>query len=291
MASTHIGRPAPIGPVLFAFDGSELATFAIEEAARQLVPGRAAVVLCVWQPVDVGFVPTSKQHFDADQAPEVRRAAETTAAYGASLADKAGFRAQSVAVEAAPTWKGIVETVVAHQASLIVVGSHRRSGLVGHLVGSVAAAVVAHSMRRCSSCTRHNPERAPPSQDLSDVPKGRTCSTRIFVSRESIRRNRVDFGQQLSPPPCVLPLPPPGWPSARYDPRSRQCHGTTCRPWVPALAYLLVGVWLTCVVAAPRPRVQQPRGLYVRCPDDPSGRRPVWSGGRAPGEPNSPRMS
>ena len=103
------------------------------------------MVLCVWQPVDVGFVPTSKQHFDADQAPEVRRAAEETAAYGASLAAKAGFRATSVAVEAAPTWKGIVETVAAHQASVIVVGSHRHSGLVGHLVGSVAAAVVAHS--------------------------------------------------------------------------------------------------------------------------------------------------
>ena len=145
MASTQTGAPAPTGPVLFAFDGSELAAFAIKEAARQLATGRDAVVLCVWQPVDVGFVPTSKRHFDADQAPQVRRAAEETAAYGASLAEKAGFRAQSVAVEAAPTWKGIVEAVVAHQASLTVVGSHRRSGLVGHLVGSVAAAVVAHS--------------------------------------------------------------------------------------------------------------------------------------------------
>ena len=145
MASTQTGAPAPTGPVLFAFDGSELAAFAIKEAARQLATGRAAIVLCVWQPVDVGFVPTSTGHFDADQAPEVRRAAEATAAYGASLAERAGFRAQSVAVEAAPTWKGIVEAVVAHQASLIVVGSHRRSGLVGHLVGSVAAAVVAHA--------------------------------------------------------------------------------------------------------------------------------------------------
>jgi nucleotide-binding universal stress UspA family protein len=145
MASTQTGAPAPTGPVLFAFDGSELAAFAIEEAARELATGRNAVVLCVWQPVDVGFVPISKQHFDADKAPEVRRAAEATAAYGASLADRAGFRARSVAVEAAPTWKGIIEAVVAHQASLIVIGSHRRSGLVGHLIGTVAAAVIAHS--------------------------------------------------------------------------------------------------------------------------------------------------
>jgi nucleotide-binding universal stress UspA family protein len=55
------------------------------------------------------------------------------------------LRAQSVTVEAAPTWKGIVETANERRASLIVVGTHRRSGLVGHLVGSVAAAVVAHS--------------------------------------------------------------------------------------------------------------------------------------------------
>jgi nucleotide-binding universal stress UspA family protein len=50
-----------------------------------------------------------------------------------------------VAVEAAPTWKGIVETAAERKASLIVLGSHRRSGLVGHLHGSLAAAVVTHS--------------------------------------------------------------------------------------------------------------------------------------------------
>jgi nucleotide-binding universal stress UspA family protein len=145
MGLTDSGDPAPIGPVLFAFDGSELAAFAIAEAGRHFATGRDAVVLCVWQPVDVGFVPFSKRHFDADKAPEVRQAAEETAAYGASLASEAGFRATSVAVEGAPTWKGIVETVAAHEASVLVVGSHRHSGLVGHLVGSVAAAVVAHS--------------------------------------------------------------------------------------------------------------------------------------------------
>jgi nucleotide-binding universal stress UspA family protein len=145
MASTSPGTSARTGPVLFAFDGSELATFAIEEAARLLAPGRDALILCVWQPVDVGFIPTSRRHFDADKAPEVRRAAEETAAYGASLAAEAGFRATSVAVEGAPTWKGIVETVSAREASVVVVGSHRHSGLAGHLVGSVGAAVLAHS--------------------------------------------------------------------------------------------------------------------------------------------------
>jgi nucleotide-binding universal stress UspA family protein len=50
-----------------------------------------------------------------------------------------------MAVEAAPTWKGIIKTAEEFRASLIVLGSHRRTGFMGHLIGSVAAAVVAHS--------------------------------------------------------------------------------------------------------------------------------------------------
>ena len=138
-------QPASVGPVVFAYDGSDLAACAIEHAASQLPQGRCALVVCVWQPAHVGFTPVDKRHFDADQAAEVRQAAESTAAYGASLANKAGFVADSMAVEAAPTWKGIVAAAEESDASLIVLGPHRRSGLVGHLQGSVAAAVMAHS--------------------------------------------------------------------------------------------------------------------------------------------------
>ena len=130
------------GPILFGYDGSELAQLAIEEAGRQLAPGRDAVVLCVWQPADVGFLPIDGRHFDAQNAAEVQEAAAATAAHGASLAEQAGFKSQSLAMEAAPTWKGIVETAEERKASVIVLGSHRRSGLMGHLLGSVAAAVV-----------------------------------------------------------------------------------------------------------------------------------------------------
>jgi MFS family permease/nucleotide-binding universal stress UspA family protein len=148
-APVQRGAPMSAGPVVFAYDGSELAAFAIERAATQLAPGRDALVVCVWQPVDVGFTPTDNGHlaghFDADQATEVRRAAERTAAHGAALAVAAGFRAWSKAVEAAPTWRGIVATADEHDASLIVLGPHRRNGLLGHLQGSVAAAVVAHT--------------------------------------------------------------------------------------------------------------------------------------------------
>jgi nucleotide-binding universal stress UspA family protein len=133
------------GPVLFAYDGSELAQLAIEEAGRQLAQGRGALVLCVWQPADVGFVPVGEQHFDAQNAAQVEQAAGETAAQGASLAEQAGFRAQSLAVTSAPTWKGIVDVADEHEAGLIVLGSHRRTGIVGHLLGSVTSAVVTHS--------------------------------------------------------------------------------------------------------------------------------------------------
>jgi nucleotide-binding universal stress UspA family protein len=141
----HWDDPDAVGPVVFAYDGSDLAARAIRQAADELGPGRCALVVCVWQTANVGFTPTDQQHFDADQAPQVRRAAERTAAHGASLAEEVGFRAQSVAVEAAPTWKGIVSAANDHDASLIVLGPHRRDGLLGRLQGGVANAVIAHS--------------------------------------------------------------------------------------------------------------------------------------------------
>jgi len=143
--ASHQAPTPPAGPVIFAYDGSELAKLAIEQAGCELAPARDALVVCVWQPADVGFVPVGERSFNAAEATEVRAAAEETAAHGASLAESAGFRARSIAVKAAPTWKGIVQAAEEHQASLIVLGSHRRTGLVGHLLGSVTSAVMAHS--------------------------------------------------------------------------------------------------------------------------------------------------
>jgi nucleotide-binding universal stress UspA family protein len=135
-------------PVLFAYDGSELAKHAIEEARRLLDPrSRPALVLTVWRPFDVGFVPVTQLPFDAEQIAEVRHAAEQTAAAGAELARAAGFEADSLAVEGAPAWKVIAATAEAQDACLIVFGSHGRTGIAGALVGSVAGSVTAHSHR------------------------------------------------------------------------------------------------------------------------------------------------
>jgi nucleotide-binding universal stress UspA family protein len=135
------------GPVVFAYDGSDLAKLAIDEAGRQLGSGRDALVLTVWHPFDVGFLPAGGVQFDTAQITDVKDAAEQTAADGASLAQAAGFNARSAATEAEPTWKGIVEVADEHDSSLIVLGSHGRTGLAAALIGSVAEAVAAHSRR------------------------------------------------------------------------------------------------------------------------------------------------
>jgi nucleotide-binding universal stress UspA family protein len=135
------------GPVVFAYDGSDLAREGIEEAGRLLDAGGDALVVTVWQPFDVGFLPAGGIQFDAAEIADVRAAAAQTAAAGAALAEAAGFRAQSAEVERSPTWKGIAELADEHDARLIVLGSHGRSGLSGVLVGSVTSAVAAHSRR------------------------------------------------------------------------------------------------------------------------------------------------
>ena len=135
------------GLVLFAYDGSELAGHAITEAGRQLGAGRDALVLTVWEPFNVGFMPVGGMTFDAAGLDEVRAAAEKTASHGASLAEAAGFRAEAVTAEGAPTWQSIVDAADVRGASLIVLGSHGRSGVTSLMMGSVASAVAAHAQR------------------------------------------------------------------------------------------------------------------------------------------------
>jgi len=137
----------PVGPVLFGYDGSRLAMAAIAEAGRQLPAGRDALVLTVWRTFNVGFIPEPGAQFDAACAGDVGQAAEQTAAHGAALAQAAGFRAQPLAVQGTPAGKAVIDTADDHDASLIVLGSHRRAGLGGRLAGSVAADVASRSQR------------------------------------------------------------------------------------------------------------------------------------------------
>ena len=145
-----------LGPALFAYDGPDLARLAFEEAGRQLRPGRDAVVLTVWRPFGVGFIPPPDVKFNAAASNEVMKAAEETAAQGASMARAAGFHAQSLALKEPTAWKGITRVADDFDASLIVLGSHGKSGFTGVFLGSVAGAVAAHSGRTVLIVHRRN---------------------------------------------------------------------------------------------------------------------------------------
>ena len=99
-------RRAGSGPVVFAYDGCELAKHAIEEAGRLLEAGGEALVVTVWQPFDVGFLPAAGLQFDAAQIAEVRRAAAQTAAEGAALRRPQGSARKSAEIEQVPDLEG-----------------------------------------------------------------------------------------------------------------------------------------------------------------------------------------
>jgi nucleotide-binding universal stress UspA family protein len=134
-------------PVLFAYDGSDIAGLAIEEAARQISAERDALVLTVWEPFDVEFLPIQGRRLNAASSDEVGGAAEEVARQGAKVAGVAGFRAQGITTQATPPWRGIVDVAEDRNASLIVLGSHGRTSLASVLIGSVARSVSEHSDR------------------------------------------------------------------------------------------------------------------------------------------------
>lgn len=130
--------------VVIAYDGSNAADVAIERAGVELGPGRDALVVCVWQPGNVGFLPIGWPRLQAMDARDVRRAAECTAAHGAALAREAGFSARALAIQAAPKWEGIVTAARMCDSNMIVMASPYPDGLIGRVCESVAAATAAH---------------------------------------------------------------------------------------------------------------------------------------------------
>jgi nucleotide-binding universal stress UspA family protein len=135
------------GPVIFAYDGTDTAAFAIEQASTQIGTDRDAIVACVWRPVDVCFTPVPGRRFRSCVAKEVERAAHETAAAGVALARQFGFRACARTIEAAPTWKGLITLADEWECPMIVLGSRQHTGLFGSRTGSVAGATVSHFPR------------------------------------------------------------------------------------------------------------------------------------------------
>lgn len=138
--------PAPDSPVLFAYDGSDHAKAAIEQAGRQLRTGRPAVVLTVWLPLQ--SIPFARLAVVPDDVAEVMgEGARETAAEGVELANAAGFDADPLVEVGSPVWQRIVQVADENDAAVVVIGSHGRSGVSYVTMGSVATAVAHHSKR------------------------------------------------------------------------------------------------------------------------------------------------
>jgi nucleotide-binding universal stress UspA family protein len=132
-------------PILIAYDGSDYAKAAIEQAAEQLDNSRHAIVLTVWQRfraafVGVGLAPEGLEDgLDRD----ARRVAEE----GARLARMAGFDAEPAVERGDPVWQRIVDVADEREVGIVVMGSAGRTGIPRVLIGSVAGAVASHSKR------------------------------------------------------------------------------------------------------------------------------------------------
>jgi nucleotide-binding universal stress UspA family protein len=142
-------------PALFAYDGSEYAKRAIREAARELRPGRDAIVLTVWQPFG-SFPVVAAFPLPENLADPVEEEARKLAREGASLAQEVGFNATPVVDRGDPVWERVVAAAEQYGASIVVLGSHGRSGISEVLIGSVAAAAARHTDR--SVLIVHRPE-------------------------------------------------------------------------------------------------------------------------------------
>jgi nucleotide-binding universal stress UspA family protein len=125
----------PEGPVLFAYDGFEDARAAIRQAGRHLPDGRAAMPFA--------STPTTPGGLEQSIEREARRVADE----GARLARVHGFDAQAVAERGASIWKRIVQSAEEHDASMVVLGAHGRTGTELIALGSVVVAIVEHTAR------------------------------------------------------------------------------------------------------------------------------------------------
>ena len=136
------------GPVLICYDGSEHARRAIHAAAEILGP-RTAVVLDV-EPV---LTPSETYYVMASAATgaefERLNAAEglAHATEGAEIASAAGFDATPRGAVAGTAREGILEVADEIDASVIVIGSHGRTGVRERLEGSVSHELAQHSSR------------------------------------------------------------------------------------------------------------------------------------------------
>jgi nucleotide-binding universal stress UspA family protein len=138
------------GPSLICYDGSEGAKRALGLAAELLV-ARPAVVLTVWQPLDVvGGIDWAGGSRGAINFAEFDRAAADEAVFlandGVLAAGEKGLNAKAMAIQASGSvWSTICEVADRDHAAVIVMGSRGLSGVKSVLMGSVSSAVLHHA--------------------------------------------------------------------------------------------------------------------------------------------------
>lgn len=149
-----------MNPVVIAYDGSETARAAIQQAA-ELFPGRSALVATIWEP-GIALVPMSSPDLlggglgdglalPAD--PETvealdsaqRKHATSCAEAGTELASSLGMVAEPHAVpDDVDVADSLIELARERGAAAIVVGTHGITGLRSHFVGSVTRKLIEH---------------------------------------------------------------------------------------------------------------------------------------------------
>ena len=149
-------RPsAASGVVLLCYDGSGDAAGAIAKAGELLSP-RDAVVLTVWEPVrlwepwdpaTIISIPLAKlaaHELDLDEV--LAGIAADKATEGVARARAAGFEATSRLAKG-KVWQAVCELADELDAEPIVLGSRGLGRAGAALLGSVSAAVIAHTQR------------------------------------------------------------------------------------------------------------------------------------------------
>ena len=142
------------GPILLCYDGSDDAKLALARAG-ELFPGRAALVVHVWEPLgevaSVPPVPGLEGALKGGLDEMDRLGGEISAKLadeGCDLARAAGLDAKPLSIRrSGRAWRAILAAAREHDAGVIVLGRRGVSAAELKILGSVANAVVHHADR------------------------------------------------------------------------------------------------------------------------------------------------